>query len=342
MLYYQAKPRAIRTRPGNDPLTIMLLGLDIGGTSLKAGLVDLTGKIVRRESIATPDSLLGFCRDADTMLSRLASGVELIGAGIGCPGIIDPLTTTVETLPGRMSYLEGFRLNQLMTGWLPADALVCADNDARSALAGELMFGAARGKKNVLMLTLGSGVGGAIALNGILVRGHAGAAGHIGHLTVDPQGAFCLCGNRGCLETVFSARAFEVEAVASMQRGCDSLIRRRFGSEPLTITCADVFNCAGEGDAVARSIIDRGSRYLSGAIAGLLHVLDSEVVIVGGQIAQAGASLLDPIRRDVERRTAKLLGRAVPLLSANAGEHAGIAGAASLALHAARSERTGA
>ena len=319
----------------------MLLGLDIGGTSLKAGLVDLTGRIVRRESVPTPDSLLGFCRDADTMLSRLASGVELIGAGVGCPGIVDPVTTTVETLPGKMHYLEGFRLNQLMHGWLPSDALICADNDARAALAGELMFGAARGKRNVLMLTLGSGVGGAIALNGVLVRGYRGVAGHIGHLTVDPLGAYCLCGNRGCLETIFSARAFEVEAVAAIQRGCDSLLRSRFSNDPLRVTCADVFECAAEGDIVARSIIDRGSRYLGGAIAGLLHVLDSEVVIIGGQIAQAGATLLDPIRRDVERRTARLLGRAVPLLCANAGEHAGITGAASLALHSARNQRTG-
>jgi glucokinase len=143
------------------------------------------------------------------------------------------------------------------------------------------MFGAARGKRNVPILTLASGVGGAIALNGTVVRGHAGVAGHIGQLTVDPQGACCLCRNRGCLETVFSARAFEVRAVASMQRA------------------ADVFDCAAEGDALARSIIDRGSRYLGGAIAGLLHVPDSEVAIIGGQIAQAGASLPDPIRHDV-------------------------------------------
>jgi glucokinase len=253
-----------RTSRGTVHKIKMLLGLDIGGTSLKAGLVDLTGKIVRKESIPTPDSLIGFCRDADTMLSRLASGVELVGAGIGCPGVVDPSSTRVETLPGKMHYLEGFHLRELLSGWLPADAVICVDNDARAALAGELMFGAARGKRNVLMLTLGSGVGGAIALNGMVVRGHRGVAGHIGHLTVDPQGAYCLCGNRGCLETVFSARAFEVEAVAAIQRGCECLLRTRFGPDPFRITCADVFDCAAEGDAVARSIIERGSRCLTG------------------------------------------------------------------------------
>ena len=241
-----------------------------------------------------------------------------------------------------MNYLQGFILRDLMEGIVPPDALILADNDARAALAGELMFGSARGKSNALMLTLGSGVGGAIALNGILVRGFSGVAGHIGHMTVNPQGSYCLCGNRGCLETYFSARAFEVEALAAIQRGCDSLLRQRFGADPLSITCLDVFDCAGEGDPIARSIIERGMRYLGGVIAGLLHTLDSEVVILGGQIIQAGPALLDPLRRDVERRTHSLLGRTVPIVTASVGENSGIIGAASLPLHAARMERTAA
>ena len=318
----------------------MLLGFDIGGTNLKAGLVDLTGKIVRTDSIPTPDSIIDFRKLSDTLLSRVAAGAQLLGAGIGCPGVINPVDTKVENLPGKMSYLEGFTLSDLVPRWLPEGVSVCADNDARAALAGELMFGSARVKKNVLMLTLGSGVGGAIAVNGALIRGHRGVAGHLGHMTVDPLGAYCLCGNRGCLETVFSARAFEIEAFAAIQRGCDCAMRRLHGDEPHLITCADVFACASEGDPVARAIIERGTRYLGGAIAGLLHLLDSEIVILGGQIAQAGATLFDPIRRDVERRTRRLLGRTVPILATVAGPHAGILGAASLALHAARNQRT--
>ncbi len=320
----------------------MLLGLDIGGSSLKAGLVDLNGKLVRRESVATPTSLIDFRRLADSLISRVASGTQIVAAGIGCPGIIHSSSTRVENLPGRMNYLQGFILRDLMEGIVPPDALILADNDARAALAGELMFGSARGKSNALMLTLGSGVGGAIALNGILVRGFSGVAGHIGHMTVNPQGSYCLCGNRGCLETYFSARAFEVEALAAIQRGCDSLLRQRFGADPLSITCLDVFDCAGEGDPIARSIIERGMRYLGGVIAGLLHTLDSEVVILGGQIIQAGPALLDPLRRDVERRTHSLLGRTVPIVTASVGENSGIIGAASLPLHAARMERTAA
>ena len=151
----------------------MLLGFDIGGTNLKAGLVDLTGKIVRTDSIPTPDSIIDFRKLSDTLLSRVAAGAQLLGAGIGCPGVINPVDTKVENLPGKMSYLEGFTLSDLVPRWLPEGVSVCADNDARAALAGELMFGSARGKKNVLMLTLGSGVGGAIAVNGALILGPA-------------------------------------------------------------------------------------------------------------------------------------------------------------------------
>lgn len=310
----------------------MILGFDIGGTNLKAGVLDASGHILRRETVPTPATLAGFREAAEGLISRLTGEFRLSGAGFGCPGIVRPLDTLVECLPGRMDYLEGFRLSDFVAPWLPAGAVVAADNDARAALAGELAFGAAKGHRDALMLTLGSGVGGAIVSGGVLLRGHAGVAGHIGHLTTDPDGPYCLCGNRGCLETYFSARAIEVEALSAIQRGCESSLRTRFAAHPLSVTCADVFDCAASGDPVAAAIIERAIRYLGGAIAGLLHVLDSEVVILGGQIAQAGSVLFDALRTDVDRRTRRLLKRTVPIIPAQVGEHAGIVGAASLAL----------
>lgn len=315
----------------------LTLGFDIGGTNLKAGVLDSSGQLLRRETLATPTTLAGFRSAAEGLISRLAGGEHFVGAGFGCPGIVRPFDTLVDCLPGRMDYLEGSRLSDLVAPWLAPGAIVAADNDARAALAGELAFGAARGRANALMLTLGSGVGGAIVSGGVLLRGHSGVAGHIGHLTTDPDGPWCLCGNRGCLETFFSARAIEVEALAAIQRGCESSLRARFGANPLSVTCADVFECAGQGDAVASAIIHRAVRYLGGAIAGLLHVLDSEVVILGGQIAQAGPVLFDTLREDVEQRTRRLLKRTIPIIPAEVGEHAGIVGAASLALQRAGS-----
>jgi glucokinase len=210
-------------------------------------------------------------------------------------GIINSETTRVEVLPGTLHYLEGHLLSDLVGG----SALVRADNDARAALAGEMAWGAARGRTNAVMLTLGTGVGGGILADGRLLRGSAGVAGHLGHLTVDPEGPVCICGNRGCLETVFSARAIEADAIAAVLRGCESSLTATFGADPRAITCEAVFAAASAGDDVARRICDRAIKYLAGAIAGIFGALDPEVVILGGQIAAAGPVLFEPLQEQV-------------------------------------------
>lgn len=187
---------------------MVMLGIDIGGAQIKAGMVDEEGAILAARTIPTP-------ADLDTFLPALHEAVEWLleatalpaGVGVGCNGIINPDSTRVETLRGSLHFLEGLRLSELIG--LPDDVPVFADNQARMALAGEMVWGAARGHEDVVMLTLGMNVGGAAAVGGRLLRGHCGVAGHMGHITVEPDGVPCVCGNRGCLETVFSARAID-------------------------------------------------------------------------------------------------------------------------------------
>jgi len=305
------------------------LGIDIGGTRIKAALVDASGAVARSHVVASPLSLAEFRCAIAELLKATAADASVAGVGIGCKGIIRASDTLVESLPGTMDYLEGQTLADFVAPFAP----VRADNDARAALAGELMFGAGRGMRDVLMLTLGTGVGGAIAQAGVLVRGHSGVAGHAGHITVEPGGAKCICGNRGCLETRFSAKALELEAIGAVLRGCDSLLRQRHQANPLAITCADVVNCAREGDAVARAIWEQGVSYLIDALAGLLHVVDPELVILGGQIAAAGEMLFEPLRREVPLRTMRMLKRAVPIVPAQVGDGSGVVGAASLVMY---------
>lgn len=311
----------------------MFLGVDIGGTRIKAGLVDRSGALTRCEAVPTPESLTEFRSTLEAMARRIGEGSVVEGVGIGCKGIIRPSDTFVECLPGTLDYLEGTRLADFVSPFVSGGAVISADNDARAALAGEMTFGAAKGRRHALMLTLGTGVGGAVLSNGELLRGCRGAGGHAGHLTVDPDGPWCICGNRGCLETRFSSRAIELEAVAAIHRGCDSLLRQRYHNDPLSVTCEAVFACAAEGDVVARAIRDQALKYLSGALAGMLHMLDPEIVILGGQIAAAGEMLFQPLRQDVEQRTKRLLGRAVPIVPAAVGDQSGVVGAASLAMH---------
>jgi glucokinase len=304
-----------------------ILGIDIGATQLKCGRVDEAGRLLSSRAVKTPASLEAF----ETALHYMvASGDPPEGIGIGCKGLVNPETTRIEVLPGTLHFLEGRSLAEMIRPAIRGDVPIRADNDARVALVGEIVWGTARGRSDVLMLTLGSGVGGAVLTGGRILRGHTGVGGHLGHLTVVPDGRECICGNRGCLETVFAAHAIEGEAFSAVHRGVASLLTERFAARPDEISCRAVFDAAAEGDCVARGILDRGLRALGGAIAGLLHVFDPELVIIGGHIAEAGAALLDPLRSEIAWRTGVMLCREVPLVTPGVQDPSGIVGAAAL------------
>ena len=310
---------------------MVILGIDIGGAHIKAGMVDETGAILASRSIRTPADLDSFQAELDEAVRWLIEATESpAGVGVGCKGVIDPDSTRIDLLPGALHYLEGLRLSDLVG--LSAEAPVFADNDARVALAGEMVWGAARGLRNVMMLTLGNGVGGAVIANGQLLRGHSGVAGLLGHITIEPDGAPCSCGNRGCLETVFSARAIESEARAAVHRGCASTLTRLFREQPQLTTCRTVFQAASEGDGLSREIVARAIHKLAAAMAGLLHVFDPEVAILGGPVADAGADLLAPLQEEVWERSRGLLGRDVPIVEQQVADKSGIVGAAGLAM----------
>jgi len=309
---------------------VTALGIDIGGSSVKVGLVDRSGNIVERHSGTTPDSLPAFKATLGSLLAQFDGQLTAVdGIGFGCRGIIHHESTLVERLPGAAHFLEGSRLSDLVSDATPAGIVVRADNDARAALAGELAFGAARDCSNALMLTLGTGVGGAVLAEGRILRGARGVAGHLGHLTMEPDGPLCVCGNRGCLETYFSARAMEAEVGAGLHRGVatslEGILKR---SSPLC--CEDIFNAAAEGDTLAIVVRDRAVHFLGAALAGLVHAFDPERVILGGQIIRAGAAIIEPLRQELRWRTMCLLGEEVPIVPAGVADQSGIVGAAAL------------
>ncbi|MGH7869917.1 MAG: ROK family protein, partial [Candidatus Dormibacteraceae bacterium] len=281
----------------NDAQIHHFLGLDIGGSEIKAALVNQRGAVLESHHAPTPASLNQFRAVLHTLVGALQpKDAAFRGIGIGCKGIIDQDTSRVLVLPGHLNYLEGLLLSELITPALSRPCLIAADNDARVVLAGERAWGGARKCQTVLLLTLGTGVGGAILSDGTILRGAGGIAGHLGHLTVDPDGEECICGNRGCLETVFSAHAIESAAFAAIHRGVRSSLLE-YGSRPPT--CAEVFACARKGDEPALYIIRRAARVLGAAIAGLAHVFDPEVVILSGQMVESGDLLVDIVRNEV-------------------------------------------
>ena len=309
----------------------MLLGIDIGGTQIKGATVDETGAITQNLRVDTPASLDEFRQALPGLIRQLSAAAAVTAIGIGCKGIINPKTTRVEVLPGTLHYLEGQLLSEIVAPALPPGTPIAADNDARVALAGEVAWGAARQCRNVVMLTLGTGVGGGVLADGRVLRGATGAAGHIGHLTVDPFGVLCICGNRGCLETVFSARTIESEAFAAIHRGTES---RLLASGAKLPACAEVFDLARQGDAIASDIIRKATVVLGAAIAGLAFVFDPELIIVGGQISEAGDVLLGPLRAEVGWRTQPFLRREIPIVRSTLVDPSGVIGAAALALEA--------
>ena len=301
----------------------MAIGVDIGATAIKGAVVEPQGNLlmsVQEPSPRSPSALRDFVHSLRTNYPG-----PVVGIGIGCKGVIDSATTEVKRLPGDLHFLEGRTLHDVVDA---GDLPVCADNDARTALIAELLWGAARGRRNVVLLTLGTGVGGAAMVDGVIVRGASGAACHLGHVTMDLRGGLCICGNYGCLETCFSSRSIESGYFAHLHRASpSSLSIDAKGQVPSTEA---IFQAAAEGDPSARRVLELALESLAGAIASFMHIFDPELLILGGNIAAAGTQLLAPLQAQVAQRTQLLLGRNVPIVLQDGSRHGGVAGAAGL------------
>jgi glucokinase len=300
----------------------LALGVDIGGTAIKAALVSADGNVRDRMQAPSPRDKVSIRNFVALALKRLATPPR--GIGVACKGIIDIGSSRVDRLPGDLHFLEGSVLKEVMATELP----VRADNDARAALVAEVLWGAARGRRNAVLLTLGTGVGGAAMVDGVILHGTAGIAGHFGHMTVDPHGSLCMCGNRGCLETRFSARAIEADYFAHIHRAAQTTLS--LGPEGQVPNTETIFQAAVKGDESARRVLERATEYLSAAVVSLLHIFDPEVLILGGNIAYAGDALLIPLRTAITNNSYGMLGREVPIVLQAAGGYDGVLGAAGL------------
>jgi glucokinase len=320
---YNAQTLVIETRASMGSVNALAIGVDIGATAIKAAIVALRGDLLETFHGPSPRTLSALHDFVHSVLGRAAHPV--CGVGIGCKGIIDTASSRVKSLPGDLHFLEGELLSEVVAA---NDLPVVADNDARTALVAEVLWGAARGRQNVVMLTLGTGVGGAVLVDGRILRGASGAGAHLGHVTLDPRGELCICGNYGCLETHFSSRAIESAYWAHLHRAAPtSLSLDGHGRPPDTKA---IFRAAAEGDECARYVVDRALEHLGAALVSLLHTFDPEIFILGGHIAAAGPALIAPIQDKISRRTKILLGREVPIVFEKTVGYGGVAGAAGL------------
>ncbi len=290
------------------------IGLDIGGTNIKALAVTPGGRVLAHTVVATRDT---GGRGWQLNVRRAQGELELAmkqppsWIGLAAPGLAADNQSSIALMPGRLPGLEGLDWRKFLKTTHPVPVL----NDAHAALLGEVWCGAARRSQNAILLTLGTGVGGAALVDGRLLRGHIGRAGHLGHISLDPSGAPDVARTPGSLEDAIG------DCTVKARSG------GRFASTKKLVTASN----AGNGDA--QKVWRKSVQALAAGIASLINVLDPEVVVIGGGIAQAGEALFRPLKKylnDFEWRPGGKKARVVP---AKLGDRAGAFGAAWNAIH---------
>lgn len=302
------------------------VGLDVGGTKLAAALIAGDGARTERAEIPSPvGSSAELLAAVEEVVGRLDPDGRL-PVGIGFAGIV--------TRDGTVRYGPNVDVTDLPLAAELAgdrDAPVVVLNDASAAMAGELHAGAARGVDDAVLLTLGTGVGGGLAVDGRLVHGAGGFAGELGHLLVEDGGRACPCGNHGCLEAYASGHAIAAVAAERLRAGGPGAADSPLEAD--TVTGRDVAAAAGDGDALALGVLEWAGGWLGVALASLVNALDPALVVVGGGVvAGAGAELLPVARKVVADRVVGAAHRTIPpVVPAELGNDAGLVGAGLLA-----------
>lgn len=285
------------------------IGIDLGGSSVKAVAVTPKGETLSKQNVdfdaaenrQWADCVAAIIRDIETKQGKPARGV-----GLSAPGLAAPDERSIACMPGRLEGLVGLNWTEFLQRERPVPVL----NDGHAAVLGEASLYSGRAAENLFMLTLGTGVGGGAIVNGQLLRGHIGRAGHLGHISLDPNGAPDICGTPGSLEDAIGNCTVEARS------------KGRFK------TTHDLISAHQAGDDFATKVWLKSVKALAAGVAGLINVLDPETVIIGGGIARAGIALFDPLRELLDRMVWRPTGNRVRIEPAQLGELAGAHGAA--------------
>ena len=309
----------------------LTVGIDIGGTKIAAGVVDEQGRILARARAATPG------RDAEQVEEKVSDMVlalredhDIEAVGIGAAGFVDEKRSRVNFAPNLGWKDEPLRMAVESVVGLP----VVVENDANAAAWGEYRFGAGKGRDYLVTITVGTGIGAGIILEGALYRGRWGAAAEFGHLNVDPGGRPCGCGNRGCWEQYASGNALVREArYLASERRAEAETLLDFGDgTPEGVQGLHVTQAAREGDPVALAAFDFVSRWLGQGMADVAAILDPECFVIGGGVSEAGELLLaSTVRAFTESVSGKETRQLPKVVIAKLGNAAGLVGAADLA-----------
>lgn len=311
-----------------------VIGVDIGGTNLVVGAVAEDGSRVIGAHVRPTDPTRG----ADAVVDDIVAMVEhtrevlrfgepdsdVLGLGIGAPGPLDTKNGIVLLTPnlGWIDMPLRARLSEPLG--LPASL----DNDANCAVLGECWIGAARNARYVIGVTIGTGIGGGIVIDGKLYHGASDAAGEIGHMTIDLNGRRCSCGAYGHLEAYASGPAIANRATEQVEAGAPSKLAEMVGGDLKKVTAQTVYLAAQQGDQLAHEVVRETATYLAAGIASLLNIFNPDLVVIVGGVTGAGDRLFDPLRHEVARRAFKPAVQACEIVPGALGGLAGVYGAA--------------
>ena len=315
-----------------------ILGVDIGGTNLVVAAVPYAGgsigamrTVETRPQRGADAAVADVARLAEEVMEEVAARGEggredFVGVGIGCPGPLDLDAGVVLSTPnlGWNDYPVRDRIGEAVD--LPA----ALDNDANCATYGEWWQGAARGLSSVVGVTLGTGIGGGLVVDGRLVRGASGCAGEIGHMTLDLTGRRCACGNYGCLEAYASGPNIAARAREGLEAGYDSILPELVDGELERITAVTVFEALTRGDAYAREVMAETAKILGAGLANLVNILNPEMIVVVGGVTRANEHLFEPLRSEIRRRAFRSGVDACAVVPGALPETAGVIGAAGI------------
>ncbi len=315
-----------------------IVGVDIGGTNIVVGVVPLEGgqpaglRTLPTEAVHGPAFVIKRVAEMveqaieECLASQGGSSADIAGVGIGSPGPLDRETGIVINTPNL-----GWRdlpLRDLLSEAVGIRAEL--DNDANCAAYGEWWLGAGRDVDQLVGITLGTGIGGGIVLDGEILHGASDAAGEIGHMTIEFTGRKCKCGNYGCLEAYCSGPNIAARAREGIEAGSESILTRLAGGDPDRITAATVYEAAVQGDAYANEVMFETAKILGAGVANLINVFNPQAVVIAGGVTRAGDHLFAPLRTEVRRRAFRSAYDACRILPAQLPDTAGVIGAAAM------------
>ena len=304
----------------------LYIGIDIGGTAIKGAVIDENGKLYGEDSVPT---VLGedIVNCIVTLCNRLArmNGEEVKGVGIGCAGVIDSAEGRV-VLAKNLSLVD-FPLVKLLSEKINLPIRIT--NDANAAALGEAKFGAGKNYKNSILVTLGTGVGGGIVIDGKLFEGNKSAGAEIGHMVIEKGGEPCSCGRRGCLEAYSSAVALKRITKRAMEEDAGSAMWSKYTSQ--TVTGKTAFEFYRE-DTAAREVVEKYIEYLACGLVNLANIFRPEVIMLGGGVSKEGERLTVPLQQIMDKEAFAFTYAPVKVTVATLGSAAGAYGAAALFL----------